>query len=120
MNEMGEEHKLAELARLFKLLGDGNRLRILFTLGGRERSVSEVIEATALPQSLVSFHLGVLREAGLVAADRRGAFVYYRLTYPELLERMRGLEPYAPAKLGKPPYLARPPFPCPPWSRRRS
>lgn len=107
-----------DLAKLFKILGDANRLRILFAIGRGERSVSEIIEATELPQTLVSFHLRVLRDAGMVTTNRHGAFIYYRLIQPELLESVRGFEAYAvkTAKQSRKPEL---PFPCPPWPKRR-
>jgi DNA-binding transcriptional ArsR family regulator len=73
------------LARLFKLLGDPNRLRIIFAVGEGERSVSEIIEETSLPQTLVSFHLRPLRESGILSAERKGPFIYYRLGDPGLI-----------------------------------
>ncbi len=70
--------------RLFKVLGDENRLRILQTLSDGERSVSEILERTRLPQTLTSFHLRTLREAGVLVTERRGPFIYYRLANPSL------------------------------------
>jgi DNA-binding transcriptional ArsR family regulator len=75
--------------RLFKVLGDENRLRILQAVEQGERSVSEILEKTGLAQTLASFHLRVLREAGVVATERRGPFIFYRLadtSLPNLLE----------------------------------
>src|SRR5512147_1184646 len=75
--------------RLYKVLGDENRLRILQALEGGERSVSEILEQTGLAQTLASFHLRTLREAGVVTTDRRGPFIFYRLadaSLPNLLE----------------------------------
>ena len=80
---------VTRVERLFKVLGDENRLRILQTLGDGERSVSEILERTRLPQTLTSFHLRTLREAGVLVAERRGPFIYYRLanaSLPNLLE----------------------------------
>ena len=80
---------VTRVERLFKVLGDENRLRILQTLGDGERSVSEILERTRLPQTLASFHLRTLREAGVLVAERRGPFIYYRLanaSLPNLLE----------------------------------
>jgi DNA-binding transcriptional ArsR family regulator len=74
----------SSVERLFKVLGDESRLRILQSLEGGERSVSEILEQTHLPQTLASFHLRTLREAGVVASDRRGPFVFYRLADPSL------------------------------------
>ena len=68
-----------------RLLADENRLRILFALKGGQKSVSSVMAATELSQTLVSYHLRTLREQRLVAAERRGPFVLYRLTNEEVL-----------------------------------
>jgi DNA-binding transcriptional ArsR family regulator len=72
-------YSVTRVERLFKVLGDENRLRILQTLGEGERSVSEILERTGLPQTLTSFHLRILREAGVLVTERRGPFIYYRL-----------------------------------------
>ncbi len=73
------------LGKVFRLLGEPNRLRILFELGLECRPVTDVIEATGLSQTNVSFHLRALREAGLVCPERRGSFVYYCLPDAALL-----------------------------------
>ncbi len=75
--------------RLYKVLGDENRLRILQALQSGALSVSEILERTGLAQTLVSFHLRTLREAGVVTTERRGPFIYYQLadaSLPNLLE----------------------------------
>ena len=81
--------------RLFKVLGDVNRLRILQAIGDKERSVSEVMERTGLGHTLVSFHLRILREAGVLVTKRRGPFVYYWLTDPSLLNLLEACAKYA-------------------------
>jgi ArsR family transcriptional regulator len=68
---------VAELAALFKALSEPARLSIVLALSDECRPVSAVVEATGLPQPLVSHHLRVLRDAGVARADRRGAYVYY-------------------------------------------
>ncbi|HHB12480.1 MAG TPA: ArsR family transcriptional regulator [Chromatiales bacterium] len=73
------------LSEIFKLLAEPNRLRILYSLGLECRPVSDVVEATGLSQTNVSFHLRALREAGLVRPERRGPYVYYCLADPERL-----------------------------------
>jgi DNA-binding transcriptional ArsR family regulator len=74
-----------ELARFFKVLGDANRLGIVLTIGPGNRSVSEIIDSTGLSQTLVSFHLKVLREARIVKTVRQGPFIFYSLAEPSLL-----------------------------------
>jgi len=73
------------LSQVLKLLGEPNRLRILCSLGLECRPVSEIVAATGLSQTNCSFHLRLLREAGLVRPERRGPFVYYCLPDPALL-----------------------------------
>ena len=66
-------------AALFHGFSDPNRLRIVEALAGGERCVSDVMVATALAQSTVSTHLACLWDCGLVARERRGRKVHYRL-----------------------------------------
>jgi len=82
---------IAELAKILKVLGDRNRLGILFTIGRDARSVSEIIRITGNSQTLVSFHLRALREAAVVKTERRGPFVYYSLTDPDLIDLLMEL-----------------------------
>jgi DNA-binding transcriptional ArsR family regulator len=86
-----DEKILDSLARLFKLLSDANRLRIIFAIGKEKKSVSEIIEATSLSQTLVSFHLRPLRESGLLSTERRGPFVYYSVSDPVLMDLLVSL-----------------------------
>ncbi len=73
------------LSRALRLLAEPNRLRILLSLGQECRPVTDIIAATGMEQSNVSFHLRALREAKLVRAERRGPFIYYCLPDPQLL-----------------------------------
>ncbi|MHB8346026.1 MAG: ArsR/SmtB family transcription factor [Acidiferrobacterales bacterium] len=81
-----------------KVLGEPNRLRILCGLGLECRPVTDIINATGLEQTNVSFHLRVLREAGFVRAERRGAFIYYCLADPELLRILLELKGWLDAR----------------------
>ena len=76
------------LAKLFKIISEPNRLRILYNLGLECRPVGDIIEATGLSQTNVSFHLRALREANLVRAERNGSFIYYCLPDTELLSHI--------------------------------
>ncbi|MGB6455996.1 MAG: metalloregulator ArsR/SmtB family transcription factor [Streptosporangiaceae bacterium] len=89
---IGEE-AAAELAQVFKALGDPVRLRLVSLIGARqggEVCVCDLTSAFALTQPTISHHLKVLREAGLIDGERRGTWVYYRLV-PAALERMAEL-----------------------------
>lgn len=67
---------------VFKALSDPNRLRLywLLTYVGEAVCVCEAMRVLDLPQYEASKHLKQLREAGLVEAEKRGPFVYYKVT----------------------------------------
>ena len=72
--------ELQDIKNDFDILNDVNRLRILCLLREhKEICVCEIFKALNLPQNLVSYHLGKLKEAGFVKAEKRGANVIYRL-----------------------------------------
>jgi ArsR family transcriptional regulator len=74
-------------ARLLQGAADPTRLAILRQLaGGDEVCACDFTACCAVAQPTVSHHLKVLRDAGWVAAERRGTWVWYRLR-PEALER---------------------------------
>jgi len=64
---------------VFKAMADGTRQRTLTVLAQHELSVSELVEILHQPQSTVSRHLRVLREAGLIHDRRDGNMVLYSL-----------------------------------------
>ncbi|MFT3884971.1 MAG: metalloregulator ArsR/SmtB family transcription factor [Flavobacteriales bacterium] len=69
------------------------RLAILDVLGQkRECCVSDLQERLALEQAVLSQHLTLMRDKGLVACRRDGRFSYYRLQRPEFLRIIRHLE----------------------------
>lgn len=88
----------AQLIPALRVLGEPNRLRILCDLGLECRPVTDIINATGLGQTNVSFHLRILREGGFVRAERRGPFIYYCLTDPELLHILRDLKHWLDAR----------------------
>jgi len=67
-------------AVLFHGFSDRSRLRIVEALIDGERRVGDIVAATGLTQSNASTHLACLWDCGLVARERRGREVYYRLT----------------------------------------
>jgi ArsR family transcriptional regulator len=73
-------------------LADETRMAVLELLRDGERCVCDLQDALHAAQSRLSFHLRVLKEAGLVADRRAGRWTYYR-TVPEALghaERVLG------------------------------
>jgi DNA-binding transcriptional ArsR family regulator len=78
---------------LFRALGDPTRLALLLDLAARtgERSVSELGGCCPVDLSVVSRHLRMLREAGVVEARRDGKEVRYRVRYDALVAELRAL-----------------------------
>jgi ArsR family transcriptional regulator, arsenate/arsenite/antimonite-responsive transcriptional repressor len=77
---------VARGAQLFHALSDETRLEILDMLRGGERCVCELQDKLDAAQSRLSFHLRVLKEAGLVSDRREGRWSYYRITADSLAE----------------------------------
>ncbi len=73
-------------AQLFHALSDETRLEILDMLRDGERCVCDLQDALEAAQSRLSFHLKVLREAGLVSDRKAGRWSYYRLSVDTLAE----------------------------------
>jgi ArsR family transcriptional regulator len=80
----------ARAVELFHALSDETRLAILAMLRDGERCVCDLQEELDAAQSRLSFHLRVLKEAGLVADRREGRWSYYRIT-PEALAEVHDL-----------------------------
>jgi ArsR family transcriptional regulator len=72
----------AARAAVLKALAHPTRLWIVEQLAGGERCVCEFVDAVDADFSTVSKHLSVLKQAGIVADDKRGNKVFYRLTMP--------------------------------------
>ena len=71
-----EAETLAEAMRAF---GTASRLRLLWTMLERERTVEELVQATGLAPSAASQQLRILRHARLVSVRRQGRHAFYRL-----------------------------------------
>ncbi len=87
------EPRAAELARDFAVLSDPVRLRLLSMLASApagEACVCELVDPLARSQPTVSHHLKILSDAGLIAGDKRGRWVWYRAV-PERLGALRGV-----------------------------
>jgi DNA-binding transcriptional ArsR family regulator len=74
--------RLAVRARILKALAHPTRLFIVHELERAERCVADLTGLIGADMSTVSKHLSILRAAGIVADEKRGAQVYYTLRVP--------------------------------------
>jgi ArsR family transcriptional regulator len=75
---------LVRVADTIRLLGHPERLKIVEVLETGEATVSEIQEALGVPQAIVSQHLAKLKGQGVVASERDGVHVYYRIVEPKV------------------------------------
>lgn len=71
-----EEERAVELAEIFRLLGDANRLRIAVVCLDSPVCVGDIAQQVGLSASLVSHHLRLLRAARFVRSQKRGKQVF--------------------------------------------
>jgi ArsR family transcriptional regulator len=90
MTMVATDNRLARAAALFHALSDETRLEIMTELRGGERCVCELMDEMEAAQSRLSFHLRVLKEAGLVTDRKQGRWSYYTIV-PEALAELHDM-----------------------------
>ena len=92
-SELPEMEKLLRLADLFKVFGDGTRVRILFVLLKAEVCVCDIARLLGMTQSAVSHQLRILKQAQLIRARRDGKTIFYSLADDHVATLLRqGME----------------------------
>jgi DNA-binding transcriptional ArsR family regulator len=80
------QHQMTSLARTLKAMAHPVRLSILDMLdGGKKLTVTEIYTRLGADQSAVSHHLSLLKDRGVLVAEREGKFIRYQLRHPEYL-----------------------------------
>jgi len=80
--------KAERVADFLKGLANPSRLQVLCLLSQGEKSVTELIEATGVPQTSMSQHLGKLKAEGIVDFRREHRTLYYFIRHPVATEIM--------------------------------
>ncbi len=78
--------ELERKARIFKVLSEPNRVRIVELLKERNFCVNALANRLEITPAAVSQHLRILRDAEIVSADKQGNFVHYGLNRETLAE----------------------------------
>lgn len=88
--EREREEQLYRLqADLCQVLAEPTRLKLLSLLGEKPRPVKDLVEVTGERQAKISQHLAIMRQRGIVRAERAGTEVHYSLADPRILEACR-------------------------------
>lgn len=83
---MDQETEITHVSRLFKVLADKTRLKILLALKTGELNVTTISEVVAMEQSAVSHQLKLLRDNRVVKSRREGKTVLYSLDDHHVLD----------------------------------
>lgn len=75
-------------AQICSGLADSNRILLLYVLAEQPRNVTDLSHRLGLPQPTVSRHLKILRERGIVVAEREGQSVFYSLADERIIHAL--------------------------------
>lgn len=81
-------------ARICKALADPKRLLIINELRNGPRSVNEISSALGISQSNASQHLAILRDRGIVSAERLGSNIFYAMRSPKIQQAIELLRQF--------------------------
>ena len=76
--------------KIFQALSSNVRRKILAYLSSSEMTAGEIADRFDITKPSVSKHLSVLENAGLIASEKRGQFVHYRLVEENLVNTLNG------------------------------
>lgn len=76
-----------EVLNIFKSISEETRLRILKLLQSGELCVCDLVTVLKTSQPKISFHMNVLKEAGLIKDRRQGRWIHYRLDESDMFRR---------------------------------
>jgi DNA-binding transcriptional ArsR family regulator len=76
------EKDISALSKKFKAASDPTRLKILFLLRKKELCVCKIVSALGKKQAVISHHLSVLQNAGLLKSRKEGKWIHYRTDDP--------------------------------------
>jgi len=73
-------------AEICKVFSNPIRLEILNLLRDKKMSVTELINKTKLSQANISQHLSIMKSKGIVASERNGKNIFYKLSIPKIIK----------------------------------
>ena len=85
--------KLVRASERLKVAAHPQRLAILDLLGGKKRMcVNDLVEALGIEQAILSQHLTLMRDKGLLGVEKEGKYSFYHVEQPRFLKIIRNIE----------------------------
>ena len=91
LSEIPSDEDFQVKSEQFKAISDPTRLKILYLLQDGELCVCEIIMALEKPQSTISHHLNVLKNAGFIKGRKEGVWIHYKLVDPKIVDLIEDL-----------------------------
>ena len=86
-----DDEGLQKKSERFKAISDPTRLKILYLLQEGELCVCEILTVLEKPQSTISHHLNVLKNAEFIKGRKEGVWIHYKLVDPEIINLIGNL-----------------------------
>lgn len=86
MPDMPRDEVLDKMEELLNIASDFTRLKIMYSISDKEKSVGEIVYEVGASQSLISHQLNVLKKANLVSTRKEGTRVFYFLSDDHVIE----------------------------------
>jgi len=77
MGTIPSEETIDRMENILNIASDSTRLKILYSIMGEEKNVSQIVEEVGASQSLISHQLSILKKANLVRVRKDGHKAYY-------------------------------------------
>ena len=85
LSKIPSDESLDDRSNRFKAISDPTRLKILYLLQDGELCACEIIMALEKPQSTISHHLNVLKNAGFIKGRKEGVWIHYKLVNQKII-----------------------------------
>ena len=86
VKERIDEKAIKKQSKILKAISNPERLKIMRLLSARKLCVYEIMSSLKLSQTTTSYHLRVLRGAGLVKDEKKGKWVFYSISNPDVIK----------------------------------
>ncbi len=87
-NMIPNDKDIADLSKIFQAASDPTRLKILFLLKEKELCVCEIVSGMEKKQAIISHHLSILQNSGLLKSRKDGKWTYYKTDNPLILKNI--------------------------------